>query len=65
MPFLQFLGGGIDRSLAMGGSHDPALVLLSYLAAALAAYAALSIADRLIAAETPLGRKSWLAAGAL
>ena len=65
MGFLAFLDASHDRSAALIGHYDYTLVILSVVVAALAAYAALVIADRIRAANTNLGRKAWLIIGAV
>ena len=45
MHHLQFLDAARDRTLALQGSYDPALVTLSILVASLAAYAAFTIQE--------------------
>ena len=60
-----FLDGSIDPRLALAGTYDPTLVTLSIVIASLAAYAVLGLAERISAADTPLAKRSWLAAGAV
>src|SRR6266478_4704237 len=60
-----FLDGTLDPRSAFVGTYDPTLVTLSIVVAALAAYAALGLAERIGAADTALARRSWLAAGAV
>ncbi len=64
MHHLQFLDPSHDRTLALVGTYHPALVTVSVLMAALAAYAALRLAGRIAAAETGRAKGLWLAAGA-
>jgi len=64
MRYLQFLDGSIDPGLALPGSYNPILVILSILIASLAAYSAFGLADRIRVAENPLVKRSWLLAGA-
>ena len=64
MHHLQFLDPSHDRTLALVGTYHPALVTVSVLMAALAAYAALRLAGRITAAETGRAKGLWLAAGA-
>src|SRR5882672_5618892 len=60
-----FLDGTLDPGSAFVATYEPALVLLSIVVASLAAYAALGLAERIGAADKPLARRSWLAAGAV
>ena len=62
---LQFLDGSVDPGSALAGTYEPTLVTLSVVVATLAAYAALGLAERISAADRPLARRSWLAAGAV
>ena len=64
MHHLQFLDPSHDRTLALVGTYHPALVTVSVLMAALAAYAALRLAGRITAAETGRAKGLWVAAGA-
>ncbi len=64
MPFLDFLEADADVSRALGWSYAPWLVALSFVVATLAAYAALGLASRIVAAATPAASRYWLAAGA-
>src|SRR2546427_11371239 len=59
-----FLDGTIDSGLALAATYDPVLVTLSVIIASLAAYAVLGLAERTSAADRPLAKRSWLAAGA-
>ena len=65
MSMWRFTDGSHDPAQAFPGSYDPGLVLLSFLVAAMAAYAALSVATRIGALETRKARWGWLGAGAL
>src|SRR6266403_1733821 len=60
-----FLDGTLDPRSAFVGTYEPTLVTLSILVAALAAYAALGLAERISAADKPLAKRSWLAVGAV
>src|SRR5438552_6020356 len=60
-----FLDGTIDSGLALAATYDPVLVTLSVVIASLAAYAVLGLAERTSAADGPLAKRSWLAAGAV
>src|SRR2546427_6282363 len=60
-----FLDGTIDSGLALAATYDPVLVTLSVIVASLAAYAVLGLAERTSAADRPLAKRSWLAAGAV
>lgn len=64
MRYLKFLDGSIDSGLALPGTYNPILVILSILIASLAAYSAFGLADRIRVAEKPSIKRSWLAAGA-
>ena len=64
MHFPQFLDSTADRTLALSGTYDPILVIVSVLMAASAAYAALGLAGRIKAAEDRQTKGLWLAAGA-
>lgn len=65
MGFWRFINGTHDPSTALQGSYEPWLVLLSFLVAAMAGFAALNVAVRIGAVETRQARWAWLAAGAL
>jgi two-component system sensor histidine kinase/response regulator len=60
-----FLDESLDSRLALPGTHDPTLVVLSIVIASLAAYAVLGLAGRISAAETRLAKRAWLTAGAM
>jgi two-component system, sensor histidine kinase and response regulator len=60
-----FLDSSVDPRLALAGTYDPWLVVLSVIIASLAAYAVLGLAERISAADKPLAKRSWLAAGAV
>src|SRR2546422_10509629 len=60
-----FLDGSVDPGSALAGTYEPALVALSVVVATLAAYAVLGLAERTSAADRPLAKRSWLAAGAV
>src|SRR2546427_9492679 len=60
-----FLDDSLDPRLALAGTYDPWLVALSVVIASLAAYAVLGLAERISAADKPLAKRSWLAAGAV
>ena len=60
-----FLDGTLDPRSAFVGTYEPTLVILSIIVAALAAYAALGLAERISAADKPLAKRSWLAVGAV
>ena len=60
-----FLDGSLDPRSALAGSYEPILVTLSIIVAALAAYAALGLAERIGAADRLLAKRSWLAVGAV
>ena len=62
---LQFLAGTLDPGSALPATYEPTLVTLSVVVAALAAYAALGLAERISAADKPLAKRSWLAVGAV
>src|SRR2546425_12953191 len=58
-----FLDDSLDPRLALAGTYDSMLVVLSVVIASLAAYAVLGLAERISAADKPLAKRSWLAAG--
>jgi NO-binding membrane sensor protein with MHYT domain len=60
-----FLDGSLDPRSAFAGSYEPILVTLSIIVAALAAYAALGLAERIGVADRLLAKRSWLAVGAV
>jgi len=60
-----FLDSSMDPRLALAGTYDPVLVMLSVVIASLAAYAVLGLAERINAADKPLAKRAWLAAGAV
>jgi two-component system, sensor histidine kinase and response regulator len=60
-----FLDGTLDSRSAFVGTYEPTLVILSIIVAALAAYAALGLAERISVADKPLAKRSWLAVGAV
>ena len=64
MRYLKILDSSIDPGLALPGTYNPILVILSILIASLAAYSAFGLADRIRVAEKPSIKRSWLAAGA-
>ncbi len=64
MRYLKFLDSSIDSGLALPGTYNPILVILSILIASLAAYSAFGLADRIRVAERPSIKRSWLLAGA-
>src|SRR5216684_273651 len=64
-PHWGFLDSSIDARLALAGTYDPVLVMLSVVIASLAAYAVLGLAERINAADKPLAKRAWLAAGAV
>jgi len=64
MRYLKFLDSSIDPGLALPGTYNPILVILSILIASLAAYSAFGLADRIRVAKRPSIKRSWLAAGA-
>src|SRR2546422_11333398 len=57
-----FLDDSLDPRLALAGTYDSMLVVLSVVIASLAAYAVLGLAERISAADKPLAKRSWLAA---
>src|SRR5437899_3630495 len=60
-----FLDDSLDPRLALAGTYDSMLVVLSVVIASLAAYAVLGLAERISAADKPLAKRSWLAARAV
>lgn len=65
MSLWRFMDGTYDVSAALNGSYDPFLVVLSFLVATLAGFAALGVTPRIRAAENKLTRRIWTAAGGL
>ena len=65
MNYLRFLDGSLDPATALPGTYDPFLVVLSYLIAALAAYAALDFAGRISLSKSTIAKWSWLTGGAV
>lgn len=65
MSFWRFTDGTYEPSTALQGSYDPWLVLLSFLVASMAGYAALNVAAHIGGMESRRGRQAWLAAGAV
>jgi len=62
---MRFIESGRDLKVALAAFHDPVLVGCSIVAAVLAAYAALGIAEQIRAARGPVARLLWLASGAV
>lgn len=62
---MRFLEPGRDLAAAMPGDYDPVLVAVSVFAAVMAAYAAITLADRLRTAGSHVPRAGWLVAGAI
>src|SRR3989441_11327986 len=60
-----FLDDSLDPRLALAGTYDSMLVVLSVVIASLASYAVLGLAERISAADRPFAKRSWLAAGAV
>src|SRR5580698_7040766 len=56
---------GIDPTTAYRGVYEPVLVATSIIIAILAAFVALSISGRMVAAATQRGRWAWATAGAI
>ncbi|MGE5151645.1 MAG: MHYT domain-containing protein [Rhodospirillaceae bacterium] len=65
MTLSKFFALGVDPSQAIPGSYNYALVLLSYLVAALGSYAFLQFATRIAELRDAGLRFSWLAIGAI
>lgn len=65
MNFWRFMDGTYEPSAALQGSYDPWLVLLSFLVASMAGYAALNVAAHIGAMEMRHTRRAWLVIGAL
>jgi NO-binding membrane sensor protein with MHYT domain len=65
MTMMQFLPYGADVSGALRQSYSVLLVILSYLIAALAAYAGLQMSVCITNAENALGRWIWLSGGSV
>ncbi|HCH75977.1 MAG TPA: hypothetical protein DFM08_05195, partial [Pseudomonas sp.] len=53
-----------DQIALLGHSHDPLLVVLSYLVASAAAFTALALAKRVSRSGSPRGRDLWRWVGA-
>ncbi|MFW9674570.1 MHYT domain-containing protein, partial [Vibrio parahaemolyticus] len=53
-----------DQVALLGHSHDPLLVVLSYLIASAAAFTALALAKRVSRSSNPRGRELWRWVGA-
>lgn len=65
MSFWRFMDGTYEPSSALQGTYDPWLVLLSFLVAAMAGYAALNVAAHIGTRESTTARRAWLGLGAL
>ena len=63
MEFWRFISSDANLGPILSGTHDPLLVTLSIAVACLAGYAALSVVDRIIAANSANAKRGWLAAG--
>jgi methyl-accepting chemotaxis protein WspA len=63
--YCGFVDGSIDPQFAFSATYNPTLVLLSAVIASLAAYAALSIAERMSETDVSANRRTWLWAGAV
>ena len=61
---LEFINSSIDISTALPIGYNPRIVLLSYIIACVAAYAAWNMAERLQASREPRLQYMWLGAGA-
>lgn len=61
----QFLDGSAALGQQIPASHDPVLVVMSYLVAAVASYAALAHGERIEAADNRKTRLGWALAGAV
>ena len=61
----EFLPSGIDRSLALPGTYNPFLVVLSIVAAVMAAYIAFFLLEKLMLSRDDRRRRLWLISGAL
>lgn len=60
-----FLDSSMDPGSAFRASYNPYLVLTSVLVTCLASYAALSVAGRIVVAESPIVRRWWMLGGTL
>lgn len=65
MNFWRFMDGTYEPSAALQGTYDPWLVLLSFLVATMAGYAALNVATHVGTKESKQARRAWLGVGAL
>jgi len=65
MNFIKFLDNTTDLNTAFLGSYDIVLVVVSYVVASVAAYAALSMSERISVTASKRGRWSWLATGSV
>ncbi len=65
LQYCGFIDGSIDPRLALPATYNLALVFLSLVIASLAAYAALSVAERIGTAEAPTAKRVWLWTGAV
>lgn len=65
MHSLNFLDSSIDLGTAITGTYDLFLVMLSWLIAYIASYAAYSFLERIKAAEVTLNKLGWLISGAV
>ncbi len=65
MNLSTFFALGVDRSVAVPGSYDVGLVILSYLVACLGSYALLQIATRIAELPESGWRTAWLFVGAI
>ncbi|MDA0425104.1 putative bifunctional diguanylate cyclase/phosphodiesterase [Stutzerimonas frequens] len=64
MSRLLFSDLSADQVALLGHSHDPLLVVLSYLIASAAAFTALALAKRVSRSSSPRGRELWRWVGA-
>lgn len=62
---MHFLPYGAEIGRALAQSYSITLVIVSYLIAALASYAGLMMSACIGSAESPAGRRVWLAAGSV
>ena len=65
MDFSQFFSMGVEPSQALPATYDLALVIASYLIAALAGYAFLRLTTLIAELTNPISRLGWMIGGAL
>jgi two-component system sensor histidine kinase/response regulator len=65
MLFWRFISPRADLGPELARTYSPFLVVLSFVVATLAGYAALELVERMASAPSPRTRRRWLAAGAV